>query len=113
MDLEHECGVSVVNTTDMEGSAHAISAAVSQSMKPEHTTLQRYVIPHLPPFDSNTHVENLARLKGAGIGVARAKKLIDTHGTFYDTITAVTSILENDIGVKATEKFLNALGRWE
>ena len=111
--LEHECGVSVISTVDMETSAHAISAAFRLSMKSEHTTLQRYVIPHIPPFNINRHVDNLARLKGAGIGVERAKKLIATHNTFYDTVVAPVIMIENDIGVAATEKFLSTLGRWE
>jgi len=69
-------GVQVIETTGLVGTAMAIMGAYTSSMKEEHTTFKRYLIPHVPPFDPDPHVDNLARLAKTGVGVERAKKAI-------------------------------------
>jgi hypothetical protein len=67
-------GVNVIETNSLSMTARALVGAYASSMKEEHTTLRRYLQPHIPPFDPNIHVDNLARLKNCGLGVERANK---------------------------------------
>ena len=109
--LERACGVQVVETPTLEVTAYEIATAFKQSMKPKHTTLQRYCIPHIPPFDPDIHVENLARLKDCGVGVERARKLIARYGTFWGAVSAEPPSLARVLGPKVAAHFLNTIGR--
>lgn len=108
-----KAGVDVVETSGMYETASALVAAFKGSFKEERTTLRRYVRPHISPFSPNLHVDNLARLKGAGIGPGLAQVLVERYGTFIDAVTAEKKGLEETIGPKRAEKFLNTLGRYE
>ena len=111
--LEHDVGVKVISTFDAETTAFAVSTAYNQSMKTEHTTMKRYVIPHIPPFSPNIQVDNLARLRGTGVGIKLAIKLINHYGNFYEVVTAPLDELEGILGEKITDKFLRGIGRYE
>jgi hypothetical protein len=104
-------GVQVVETPSIISTAAAISAAFHSSMKPEHTTLRRYVQPHIAPFSNDPHVDNLARIKGAGIGPGQAKKLVARYKTFHGAVTAHKLTLIQVLGRKSAYKFMSAIGR--
>lgn len=106
-------GVQVIETSCLELTARAVAGAYAASMKLEHTTLRRYVTPHIPPFDPDIHVDNLARLKDCGIGVERAQKLVKQLGTFYAVLTAPRAKLHSIIGMAVTKKLWETLGRVE
>jgi len=106
-------GIEVIETPNLEGTAAALVSAVKASFKEEHTTLRRYLRPHIPPFHTNEHIDNLARLKGTGVGPELAAKLIDKYHTFYDAVTATPSGIAQVIGSKRAQNFLEALGRYE
>ena len=106
-------GVLVVETTCLEMTARAIAGAYAASMKPEHTTLRRYLQPHIPPFSPDSHVDNLARLKDCGIGIERAQRLIQELGTFHAVVTAPRHKLHSILGVAVTKRFLSTIGRVE
>lgn len=112
-----KAGVEVIETATVEASAHAIAAAMRQSKKPEHTTLRRYLRPHIPPFDVNAHVDNLARLthfpKGSGVGVEQAKKLVERFGTFWKVMAAEFDDLADVVGPTRAENFWKTVGREE
>jgi hypothetical protein len=104
-------GVDVVETTCLEGTAASLVAAFKSSHKPKHTTLRRYVRPHVPPFDVDRHVDNLARLKGTGIGVEKAKKLKARCGSVYGAVTADWRVLKEVLGAKGAKGFMEGVGR--
>jgi len=115
--LWHECGVYVAEVSTWLGTARHIVKAFQQSYKTEHTTLQRYVTPHIPPYDLNPHIDNLCRIKGHkegrnwGIGEKGAKILIDEFETYYNVITAKYSDLVGLMGGTWTRSFFEAIGR--
>lgn len=113
--MEHIVGVEVRETFTLEGTAHAIVASYKQSMKPEHTTGNRYIREHTPPFHPNIHIDNLCRLKGldggTGIGPVLAEKVIKEYGTFWQAINAPKGNLIDILGRKTTEKLFDTIGR--
>lgn len=108
-----KCGVEVVQTFDIHTTATALVAAFKSSMKEEHTTLRRYLRPHIPAFDPDIHVDNLCRLKGARVGPVSAQKLVAELGTFHAAVTAPKWKLINVLGRKPAYTFLEAIGRVE
>ncbi len=104
-------GVNIIETHDMAGSASAIVSLYKYSMREEHTTLRRYLSYHVPPFSPDIDVENLARLKGCGIGPVKARKLIDQLGTFYHTVTADRKELTPILGEAGVKKLWETIGR--
>ena len=106
-------GVSVVETNSLEMTARAVASAFSYSMVEEHTTLKRYVIPHIQPFDPDIHVENLARLKNCNIGVERAKKAVSYFGSFWATVSAPSDELRDVMGKAVAAQLLQTIGRRE
>jgi len=106
-------GIQVIETTCLEMTARALAGAYQASMKLEHTTMRRYLQPHIPPFNPNIQVDNLARLKDCGIGVERAQKLIADLGTFHAVMVAPRYKLHSILGVAVTKKFFSTIGRTE
>lgn len=104
-------GVQVIETAGLVGTAMAIMGAYTSSMKEEHTTFRRYLVPHVPPFDPDPHVDNLARLAKTGVGVERAKKAVNEFGSFYEVIIASESKLAKLWGPGIAKKFLLTIGR--
>ena len=109
--LNHKAGITVVETSTAEQTVQHLLASYRQSMNPEHTTLERYTIPHIPQMDKNPHIDNLIRLHGLGIGEVTAVRLIKQFGTFYNVMTAKYTDLSPVMGAKAAEKFLKGIGR--
>ena len=104
-------GVQVVETLDMDGTIAALATAYNYSQREEHTTLRRYLTPHIPPFSPNQHVDNLARLKNTGIGLVKAQKLIAETHTFYGAVTAIPEFQDQVLGTATGKKFREAIGR--
>ncbi len=104
-------GVQVIETAGLVGTAMALMGAYTSSMKEEHTTFKRYLIPHVPPFDPDPHVDNLARLARTGVGVERSKKAIAELGTFYEVMIASETVLARLWGPAIAKRFLLTVGR--
>lgn len=104
-------GVQVIETSGLVGTAMALMGAYVSSMKEEHTTFKRYLVPHILPFDPNPHIDNLARLSKTGVGVERAKKAIAEFGSFYEVIIAHESRLAKLWGPAIAKRFLTVIGR--
>lgn len=107
-------GVSIIETPTWLVTGTYIGTAYRQSLKSEHTTLRRYLVPHISPFSPNLYVENLARLKGCGIGPKSAEKLVARFGSFFDALIAPVEDIADCLGsTKGAIEFLHGLGRIE
>ena len=104
-------GVQVVETVDINATVAALATAYTYSQREEHTTLRRYLTPHIPPFSPNQHIDNLARLKNTGIGLVKAQKLIAETHTFYGAVTAIPEFQDQVLGKATGKKFREAIGR--
>ena len=104
-------GVKVVETTTMAETIAALHTAYTHSQRPEHTTLRRYLTPHIPPFSPNRHVDNLARLKNTGIGLVKAQAMIQECHTLYGSITAIKEFQDQILGKATGKKFREVIGR--
>lgn len=104
-------GIVVVETVHWTETAAELASCYAASMRSEHTTLKRYVTPHIPAFDKNIHVENLARLKECGIGPERAQQLVAEFGTFWGVVSASYTDLADILGPKVAQGFIEKIGR--
>lgn len=104
-------GINVVETSHYLMTVQAIAAHYFQTNKLEHSTMRRYLSPHITAMDKDPDVENLMRLKGANLGQVRAKALIARFGTFFATVTADGEELAKILGPAICDKFINAIGR--
>ena len=104
-------GVQVVETVDMDATIAVLATAYTYSQREEHTTLKRYLTPHVPPFSPNPHIDNLARLKNTGIGLVKAQKLIAETHTFYGAVTAIPEFQDQVLGAATGKKFREVIGR--
>ncbi len=111
--LWHNQGVQVEEVSHWTGTCDFISTWYKKANDPTSTTLQRYIIPHVPPFDKNPHIDNLCRLKDVGIREVTAIKLIAELGTFHAVVTAPFSTLVGIMGGAWTRKFFETIGRIE
>ena len=109
--LWHNAGVHVEEVSHWTSSVQSIATAFKKSMNPSSTTLNRYVVPHMPPFNVNPHVDNLCRLKGMKIGEKAALALIAELDTFYGVMTASYTDLVGIMGGAWTRNFFQATGR--
>lgn len=104
-------GVQVVETVNIEETIAVLATAYTYSQREEHSTLKRYLTPHIPPFSPNQHIDNLARLKNTGIGLVKAQKLIAETHTFYGAVTAIPEFQDQVLGRATGKKFREAIGR--
>lgn len=109
--LRHNAGVEVEETAHWYGTVQFLGTWFDRANDPTSTTLKRYIIPHMPPFHRDPHVDNLCRLKGYGIGEATAIKLVEEFGSFYGVVTAEFADLVGVMGGAWTRKFFEASGR--
>lgn len=75
-----KAGITVYETSCMEGTQKAIAAFYNNSQQSEHTTLKRYLRQKPTQFNANPHVRALMGLSlvyGLGIGEEKAVMLID------------------------------------
>lgn len=109
--LWHNAGVHVEEVSHWQGSLAFIITWFKKAQDPTNTTLSRYIVPHMPPFHKNPHIDNLCRLKGMNIGEKTAIALIAELGSFHGVINARYSDLVGIMGGKWTTKFFEAIGR--
>jgi len=109
--LERHAGVHVEEVSHWYATVEYISTAFKKSNDPTNTTLNRYVVPHMPPFHKNPHIDNLCRLKSMGMGEKTASTLIAEFTTFYGVMMAPYADLVGVMGGAWTKKFFKAIGR--
>mgnify|MGYP001563461845 CR=1 FL=1 len=105
------CGVDVEEPVDTMDFAARLATAYKQSMVEKHTTFRRYVRPHIEPFHADLQVEQMMRLKDAGMGAVTAEKMIARFGTLHKAVTASYGELVGCLGGAGARKFLAAIGR--
>ena len=109
--LRHNAGIEVEEVSHWHGTVQFLITWFQKSMDPTSTTMQRYVVPHMPPFDKNPHIDNLCRLKGMDIAEATATKLVAEFTTFDGVFAARFSDLVGVMGGAWTRQFYKAIGR--
>ena len=116
-----KAGITIVETFDWEATAYTILALYNNSQRLEHTTLRRYIKPHITVQPFNEHVITLMSIRGGGLGEARAKALIERYGTVWYTLNqpaeelAETLVGEEGktkrLGMATIKKLFHAIGR--
>lgn len=116
-----KAGVTIVHTCHYVGTAHTLVALYNNAQKQEHTTLRRYIKEHITVHPFNQHIITLMGIRGANLGEARAKALIERYGTVWYTINqspediAETLVGEEGkqkkLGLVTARRLLNAIGR--
>jgi len=115
-----KAGITIVETFDWEATALTLVALYNNSQKSEHTTLRRYIKPHITVQPFNEHVLTLMGIRGVNLGEARAKALIERYGTVWYTIsqsaedlaeTLVGDEVKKRLGLVTAKKILSAIGR--
>jgi hypothetical protein len=111
--LWHNAGIHVEETSDWTGTVQFLSTWFNKAMDPTSTTMSRYVVPHMAPFNKDPHVDNLCRMKGMDIGEATALKLVAELGSFYGVMSARYVDLVGIMGGAWARQFFTAIGREE
>ncbi|KKL88416.1 hypothetical protein LCGC14_1924900 [marine sediment metagenome] len=112
-----KAGITVVHTCHYIGTAMTLVALYNNAQKQEHTTLRRYIKEHIVVKPFNEHVITLMGIKGANLGEARAKALIERYGTVWYTLSqsieeiAETIVGEKKLGMAVAKKLHKAIGR--
>jgi hypothetical protein len=114
-----KAGITIIHTCHYIGTAHALVALYMNSQKTEHTTLKRYVKEHIRIEQYNPHVLTLMGIKGAGLGEAKAKALVERYGTVWYILNqsaedlAETLVGEEGkrLGLIQANKLLKAIGK--
>ena len=112
-----KAGITVIHTCHYIGTAMTLVALYNNAQKQEHTTLRRYIKEHIVVKPFNEHVITLMGIKGASLGEARAKALIERYGTVWYTLSqsveeiAETIVGEKKLGMAVAQKLHKAIGR--
>ena len=116
-----KAGITIVETFNWEATALTLVGLYNNSQKLEHTTLRRYIKEHITVHPFNEHVISLMGIRGANLGEARAKALIERYGTVWYTLSqsaedlAETLVGEEDkqkrLGLVIARKLMKAIGR--
>ncbi len=112
-----KAGITVIHTCHYIGTAMTLIALYNNAQKKEHTTLRRYIKEHIVVQPFNGHVITLMGIKGANLGEARAKALIERYGTVWYTLNQSTSDIadtlvgEKKLGMAVASKLHKAIGR--
>lgn len=109
--LWHDAGVHVEEVSHWQGTLTYLITWFKRANDPESQMLKRYIIPHMPPFHKNPHIDNLMRLKGFRIGQTTAVELINEFGTFAAVMNARRSDLVAVKGGAWTRNFFEVTGR--
>jgi len=116
-----KAGITIVETFDWEATALTLIALYNNSQKKEHTTLRRYIKPHITVQPFNEHVLTLMGIRGVNLGESRAKALIERYGTVWYTLSqdpadiAETLVGEEGrqkrLGLTTANKLMRAIGK--
>ncbi len=108
-----KCGITVYQSPGQVGTATLLVAHYKASLKPEHTTLQRYIKPRVQTTAQNPQVVSLMGLVGADIGEVRAQALVARFGNLYSVLNAPREELlrVDGIGPGVVKKLWKAIGR--
>lgn len=116
-----KAGVTIVHTSHYLATAVALVALYDSSQDPKHTTLRRYIKEKIYIKDSNPHIITLMSIKGANLGEAKAKALIERYGTVWYTISrpaeelAETLVGEEGkrkrLGMATVKRLFDSIGR--
>lgn len=113
-----QAGITTYYTENYIGTARLLTAIYKNCQKPpeEHTTLQRYIRPHIVLRDHNPFIMSLMSLSRAyelNIGEDKASKIAEKYSNFFDIAMApVDELCEIEgIGKGTAEKLLKAVGR--
>ncbi len=102
-----KAGITVVHTCHYIATAHTLVALYNGSQDPNHRTLRRYIKEHITVQPFNEHIISLMGIKGANLGEAKAKALIDRYGTFWYTLNQpAEELAETLVGEEGKEKKL-------
>lgn len=106
-------GITHYFTPDLVGTSILLEALYKNSLRGNHSTLQRYIKPKIYLEEENPYVRSLMGLSGVNLGEKRAKALIDRFGTFWNVIVQdVDSLCEVEgIGRTIATSLLKAVGR--
>ena len=106
-------GITLYNSASLQSSAAILAALYRNSLKPEHTTLTRYIKSKIYLEDHNPHVLSLMGIEGANLGEKRAKALIDKFGTLWEVLSREESELcqVEGIGPGLARGLLKSIGR--
>lgn len=112
-----KAGITYLPTFDWTETAQALVTMHNNSLKPEHTTLQRYIKQKITPKPHNHHVETLMGIKGTDhgplLGEMKAKALVDKFGSVWYVLLQEPEELAQveGIGLITARKLLKAVGR--
>jgi len=112
-----KAGITYLPTFDWTETAQALVTMHNNSIKPEHTTLQRYIKQKITPKQHNHHVETLMGIKGTDrgplLGEGKAKALVERFGTVWYILLQEPEELAQveGIGLITARKLLKAIGR--
>jgi excinuclease UvrABC nuclease subunit len=110
-----KCGITVFYTVNYADTAAALVAFYDNLQKTEHSTLQRYIKPHIIVRSHNPHVQALVNLSQAyrlDIGEVKAEALIERFESLGRVLLAEVGELctVEGIGQKTAEKLLQVIG---
>jgi len=114
-----KAGITYLPTFDWTETAQALVTMYNNSLKPEHTTLQRYIKQKITPKPWNHHIETLMGIKGdaregkVNLGEEKASALIAKFGSVWYVLLQEPEELAQveGIGLITARKLLKAIGR--
>jgi len=116
-----KAGITIVHTSHYTATAVALVALYDSSQDSAHTTLRRYIKEHITVQPFNEQVITLMGIKGANLGEARAKALIERYGTVWYTLNRDAEELadtlvgeegnKKKLGLATAKKLFKAIGR--
>ena len=108
-----KAGISVYRTCHNNDTAGALVAWYHSSQKESHTTLQRYIKPHVNIKAYDPAVLTLMGIEGVELGEVRAKALLSYFGSIWDVFNAPLSSLVDveGIGPGIARKLISAIRR--
>lgn len=106
-------GISVYFTSDLAGTAKAITAIYRSAQKEEHKTLNRYVKPKIYLADLDPFIKTLMGIEGVDLGEKLATRLIEEFGCPINVMLADEEELQEieGIGPGIVRQLMDALGR--
>lgn len=109
--LHENWGINTYFFPNLEALALGVAAFVSNSLKPDHQTLQRYGRSKPVLWEPDPYVESLIGIGDARIGERTAKKLLERWKNPFEVFMAPGFEVEEVIGREATKRLFKGIGR--